>query len=433
MQPRTTRGSSMRLAREAYEQWRRTLNRLLDGFARPDLRLANRRYCSFHVCGLAGFALAAIWATALAGHKGLSIGTLAALASTVVGVFLSLALARKVATGNETLVYYHHEIAVLLASAGLLRLLHQPVLPYLDVTIVALGLFLACGRVGCLMVGCCHGLPHRLGVRYGDAHVAAGLTACFGGVRLFPVQLVESVAVLLVVIAGSAFAWRGDAPGAALAWYCTAYGAIRFCLEFSRGDPERPYLLGLSQPQWISLASMFAVGCAETAGRLPFQGMHFIVTACVVCLAVGVVATSGSWKRRLLHPRHRTQVAEAIQQISAGSKTGIEVRSTSLGIRLSYGIIRNAPGDIRHYAISCPDGSLPAHSARTVADLILRMKHPGASGQFHPGRHGVYHLLVRPAASSSSDRVRLVADGEAEALIAATYARVSVATAGNLK
>ena len=31
--------------------------------------------------------------------------------------------------------------------------------PYLDATALGLGAFLACGRVGCTLAGCCHGRP----------------------------------------------------------------------------------------------------------------------------------------------------------------------------------------------------------------------------------------------------------------------------------
>ena len=48
----------------------------------------------------------------------------------------------------------------------LLSLLDAPVLSYLDVTVLSLGLFLAWGRLGCLMAGCCHGRPQNWGVRY---------------------------------------------------------------------------------------------------------------------------------------------------------------------------------------------------------------------------------------------------------------------------
>ena len=69
-------------------------------------------------------------------------------------------------TGEERIIYYRHEIAVMVVAALLLWLLRQPLLPYLDVTILGIGMFLTCGRMGCFMVGCCHGRPHDWGVCY---------------------------------------------------------------------------------------------------------------------------------------------------------------------------------------------------------------------------------------------------------------------------
>src|SRR5439155_22019386 len=100
---------------------------------------------------------------------------------------------------------YHHEIDVMINAALLLWLLGQPLLPYLDLTILGIGMFLACGRVGCLMVGCCHGRPHSWGVRYKQEHADAGFAPYYVGVRLFPIQAVESLWVLSIVIVGNFF------------------------------------------------------------------------------------------------------------------------------------------------------------------------------------------------------------------------------------
>jgi hypothetical protein len=43
----------------------------------------------------------------------------------------------------------------------------------LDLVSIGLCLFVATGRVGCLMIGCCHGHPSSIGKRYERAHVDA--------------------------------------------------------------------------------------------------------------------------------------------------------------------------------------------------------------------------------------------------------------------
>src|SRR5262249_38293875 len=150
----------------------------------------------------------------------------------------------------------------------LLRILGQPALPYLDITILGVGAFLVFGRIGCFMVGCCHGRPYRWGVRYRDKHASAGFPRYLVGVPLFPIQLVESAIVLGVVCVGIAIALQRATPGEALAWYVAAYGVARFSLEFLRGDAERPYYLGFSQPQWISLILIALLVFEEFRGAI---------------------------------------------------------------------------------------------------------------------------------------------------------------------
>src|SRR4030095_14367841 len=211
------------------------------------------------------------------------------------------------------------EIAVVAVAALTLRLLDQPVLRYLDATILGVGLFLACGRMGGLRVGCCHGRPARCGVRYRSKHAAAGFAPYYVGVRLFPVQAVESLWVLGVVLAGSASILSGQAPGEALAWYGVTYNVGRFCFEFVRGDPERPYYWGFSQPQWISLILMLVIVVAELSGGLPFHTWHIGATAMMVVTMIAVFAKRRFQKiakHRLLHPHHVKEVAEAVESVS---------------------------------------------------------------------------------------------------------------------
>lgn len=164
-------------------------------------------------------------------------------------------------------------------AAIVLRLLQQPILPYLDVMILGIGIFLACGRLGCFMVGCCHGQPHRWGVRYRREHAAAWFTPYFVGVRTFPIQLVESLYVLGAVIVGMILILSRHPPGTALAWYVVTYDVGRFFFEFLRGDSNRPYYHGFSQPLWISPILMLLALCLEIIEALPFAFWHFAATA----------------------------------------------------------------------------------------------------------------------------------------------------------
>jgi hypothetical protein len=221
------------------------------------LRLSPGR--QFQLCGLLGLVAALLLGVALAQHRGLSPLVITSLWAVSTLTFLAVAMAAKIVTGDERLVCYHHQAAVLAATAGVLLLTGQPVAPYLDIVAAGLGLFLAFGRTGCLMAGCCHGRPARFGVRYGEVHVHAGFPREFAGTRLLPVQAIEAVAAVLLAALACWLLLGGTAPGTAFAAYASGYAAARFLLEFARGDTGRHYWLGFSEAQWTSLlAGLFA-------------------------------------------------------------------------------------------------------------------------------------------------------------------------------
>jgi len=165
------------------------INACLDRWVHPELNVMGRSRPAFHVCGGAGFVLASVVMAGLAFQSGLSLVILLVIIGEAVFAFLGLAMVTKVVAGEERLVFYHHEMAVLLLTSLLLRVLGEPALAYLDLTIVGIGIFLAWGRLGCLMVGCCHGRPMRWGVSYRREHREAGLAHYLVRVRLFPYSL----------------------------------------------------------------------------------------------------------------------------------------------------------------------------------------------------------------------------------------------------
>jgi len=142
------------------------LNHHPDALPRPTIRVAGRAGPSFQILGYTGLAVAIVLTQVLAATTGRSPLVMTSVTVVCAATFLLLALGTKIVLGEEKLVYYHHEIAVLLVTAGLVTLLGQPVLPYLDLTVLGVGTFLVFGRLGCPLVGRCHGRPHRWGVRY---------------------------------------------------------------------------------------------------------------------------------------------------------------------------------------------------------------------------------------------------------------------------
>lgn len=392
----------------------------LDEAIRPELRFLSRARPAFRLCGYAGLFLSVLLAFSLAWQRHLSLWVIGLIVLTAVATFLGLAMTLKILTGKERIVYYHQQTAVLLSTALFLWLVHQPILPFLDVTILGIGIFLVCGRVGCLMAGCCHGRPSRWGICYRQDHAATGFTPYYVGVRLFPIQLVESLWVLCIVIIGGFYVLRAGRPGSALAWYVVAYGLGRFCFEFIRGDPERPYLWGYSQPQWISLLLLCIVVWLELSGVLPPHPWQARATA-FLALAMITIALKRRLQRvpkhKLLHPKHVKEVARAIALVSDAATEAepvyrwtvfpklesiqreIQVVCTSLGVQFSASRIRGPRDYSDHFALSEREGEMTEGTARILSQLIVQLKQANGSSRFIKGDRGVFHLLVYPPTS----------------------------------
>jgi hypothetical protein len=249
----------------------------------PSVTLLGKPRPAFQVCGYTGLLLAFVQSSVLVAYLGLSQLTLFGMTGVVILTFLGLTMITKIIVGHELIIYYHHEIAVIVMVTVFLRVTGQPVLPYLDVAILGVGLFLALGRVGCLMPGCCHGQPWRWGVTYGHEHVDAGFAEHLEGVRLFPIQAVESGFALLIVVTGIAPSSR-DIRQARLPSTSSSMPLDDSASNSSGCDSTRPYLWGFSEAQWISLSIATADVWAEHAG-LPPGRVKLWVAGCPIVRA----------------------------------------------------------------------------------------------------------------------------------------------------
>jgi len=322
----------------------------------------------------------------------------------VILTFCLLVLATKILVGREVLIYYRQEIAVVAGTALFLRLLHQPVLPYLDITVLGIGMFLVCGRIGCLLVGCCHGRPFRWGICYGEAHAAAGFTPYYVGVPLFPVQALESLWALVIVAVGVSMILRGSPPGSALTWYIIGYGLGRFGFEFLRGDPDRPYFIGFSEAQWTSLILISLTVGTEIRGALPLRPWH-IASIAFVILTMAALTVHRQVRRiptyRLLHPRHIREIADALEFARSKplavpqTSPQIYVGCTSLGIQISGSEVELQDCRVPHYTISRGRQPLTADVARALGVIICRLRHSDCEFDLIPGGQTVFHLLIR--------------------------------------
>lgn len=141
----------------------------------------------------------------------------------------------------------------------------------LDYVAVAAPLWHAFGRLGCFLAGCCYGRPTGLpwAVTFHDhrAMVAPALK----GLPLHPTQLYEAGADLILFGLLTRFVLRRAeegrlGTGAAAGAYFVSYGALRFVLEFFRGDVVRPAGWPVTAGQGLSIA-LAAAGAALLCTR----------------------------------------------------------------------------------------------------------------------------------------------------------------------
>jgi Prolipoprotein diacylglyceryl transferase len=381
---------------------------------RPSVTLFGKPRPAFQVCGYTGLLVAFVQSSVLVAHLGLSELTLWGITGVVILTFLGLTMITKVIAGQELIIYYHHEIAVIATVTAFLRATGQPVLPYLDVVLLGVGLFLAFGRIGCLMAGCCHGRPWRWGVTYVHEHIDEGLPEHLAGVRLFPIQVIESVFALAIVVMGISAIFQEYPPGTAFTLYVLIYAAGRFCFEFVRGDDGRPCLWGFSEAQWTSLIIAVVDVWAEQAHLIPSYRWHAAVPLLllIAVLAIGLKRRAGQPSRLdLLHPGHIREIAEAVQllrRLLGHSQSGtsvpvafglniIHVANTTLGLRISAGDIAQGSPWMCHYSLSQESAPLSARSARLLANTIGCLQHPSSSFELVSGESGVYHVMFAPA------------------------------------
>jgi prolipoprotein diacylglyceryltransferase len=399
-------GTGKPIVEEKLVPWQR-LNAYCDRFSSLEVRLGGRRYAAFRFWLAAGLLTAFLLSLVLAKQRGLPVALMAA----TIGVGLLSAYATawtiKILAGEENFTFYQSLIAASLSTSALMWRLGQPILPYLDIMVVSVGATAIPGRLGCLMVGCCHGRPCRFGIRYGAEHAAAGFEPQLVGLRLFPIQLVEGLAALVIVGVSCFTISKGNAPGTATAWFLISYCATRFCLEFARWPPGYQFRLGMSLYQWISVALVVFTTGLELAGALPFRRWHMGI-AVVLMLATAAVVLERrlrSFDQALKHPEHIREMITAIDsaawqaegsRIAQNSYALVPVATTSLGLRVSASRTSSGAGDVYHYALSARSGRLTEETVSSLAKLFARSKSPAGRTEILKGRGGVFHLVVHP-------------------------------------
>jgi len=318
--------------------------------------------------------------------------------------FVLLAILAKIITGEEVIVYYHHEIAILIMCSIVLKLLHAPLLNYLDVTILGIATFLAFGRIGCFNVGCCHGRPVKNGIIYKHEHVEAGFTFYYEGVPLFPVQLVESIFVFVITSVGCLILIYHYPAGTVLLVYTVVYGAFRFIVEFFRGDPERPYWKGLSEAQWTTLLLVAITVVLSLAGVIPFYEWHLVLAMLLFVLSLITVLRENT-TNKMTRPRHIREIAIALDKLTMDSLSStshklsvgsVKIFQTDLGLKLSNDELIENGVLVKHYTVSFKQNTiLTTRIVKRLAAIIKRLRKHAGQFEIFEKQKKVFHILFR--------------------------------------
>jgi prolipoprotein diacylglyceryl transferase len=142
-----------------------------------------------------------------------------------------------------------------------------------DLYAPAMALGHAFGRIGCFLQGCCFGRPAEHGgvvfpsgsapsLRFPDLlhpKILDSGKILICSQPLYPVQLYEAGANLLLAVLLLLLFKRVKKVGQIAAAYFIGYGLIRFGLEFLRGD-HTDFILGMTPSQFIGVVIMVPCG-----------------------------------------------------------------------------------------------------------------------------------------------------------------------------
>ncbi len=362
---------------------------MLDSCAR--LHLGNRLN-SYAACGVIGVVVGAVVVTVLAGVSVIGITAEAAILAVVVpqlSFLLALTVAR-VVTGRERIVMYEMLLAALWGTAAALALVGARVGSGVDLAAVGIMAFLLCGRLGCLRVGCCHGRPHRRGIVYGPAHAEAGFAPYLVGVRLYPVQLLESGGLLLVISFACVVAVRPHQPGELTALSLGLYGVLRFGLELTRGDAARWQVLGLSEAQVFALVISWVLAAAASRAGWMWPLWYLAAAVALTAASLGIVVVVRRYPRgpfALSQAWRLADLAEALGRMAAARTDGIAVVESSGGLRLS--------GDLDQGLVTLSALDLDARGVRVLARQVAALTHRPIR-EIRAGQTGnLFHMILK--------------------------------------
>jgi len=135
-------------------------------------------------------------------------------------------------------------IAGILTACIIIKRRGMPLWKTADVMIPYVALGQAIGRIGCLLNGCCYGIPTRL---------ALGISLPGHLLKLHPTQLYTSLYLFFVFFALKKIYRKRAREGTVFIYYLLFFSFGRFFIDFLRGDLAAVFF-GLRASQLISLA-----------------------------------------------------------------------------------------------------------------------------------------------------------------------------------
>jgi phosphatidylglycerol:prolipoprotein diacylglycerol transferase len=137
-------------------------------------------------------------------------------------------------------VFYGGLVAGILVAWWYARHYHLPGWATADVLAPGVIVGQAIGRLGCFSAGCCWGKPTNLpwAVTFTDVYSARAVGTPMD-TPLHPTQLYESFGAFLIFFFLLWLARRKRFNGQVVLAYVALYSALRFAIEFVRGDPDR--------------------------------------------------------------------------------------------------------------------------------------------------------------------------------------------------
>jgi prolipoprotein diacylglyceryltransferase len=391
------------------------INRYLDHLMRPKKHLKGKIWNTYLIWQYTGFALGALVILVITFLKALSPLVISGVI--IISILTSILLFKSIDITDRSyslLIWarkgiYHYQILILASATVFLSLINEPILLYLDVLVIGLAVAQINGRIGCFKVGCCHGRPHAWGVCYGEEHLKAGYRNYLLGARLLPVQLLESIWLLFLIIIAMLFLINRNKPGEILAWYIIGYGAGRFFFEFLRADTDRLYFWGFSEAQWTTLILICLIAFMELSGILNFHLWHAGAAAFLLSAMTGIGLKrhfERSSKHLFLHPYHLSEVAGVVNWLLGFAPNGATISNnnfnpsgyysgdTSLGLKISLSVNPGKTEDIYKYSLSCENKTMAAESAKALGNFIIQFRHSAGTYKEIVIDRGVVEIFI---------------------------------------